>query len=891
MVGFRINVTKIGEKIISRIVYRSVEMNTNTSSVVYVIDLNLPAGRYGIDISMAVYKLTDSGWIKADYELNEENNHLSKEIIVKSYPRAYAKYLSIEETKGGFKVKFYGYGIDRDSNELTYKWDFNGDGVTDYSMEVSNNSNCVFQNKSVEWVYSTSGNKQVIFQVIDEDGLSDSKKLAFGLWHIGEGDFDGDGLSSDEEKIYHTDPENPDTDNDSLPDGYEVRIGSDPLDRDSDDDHLPDNLEVALMVAFGYDPFDKPDTDNDGMINIRDIDSDGDGLYDGDEVICCNPERAEWIDSWSGYNPYSNDTDGDNLEDGEEISRFNTNPLNPDTDDDGLEDDKEIFLSTNPRKRDTDDDGIVDSLDLQPFSGKIEPYIGYYPVFSNMIEPNLVKFNGTVEVYHIQGRAYRKDAINWYKISSSNVRSKFPTANDVLNYDWSPYRALHTTKGETVNPPRGIVEGCIDSFPPYYKVRYYINYTNFRTTFINSKRVTVKSSECGEMWGSLLHVPCYQKGNHTLVMQFSIEPSQDRYYFSENRYTIPAFICKFYNDSSLEEKGSFLEIVVPFVRIDNHVYQVNIPIPKQSDYIYLFLIPVWVSRFDAIQSIRFMRGDIFSFGSLSRMIQIGNEQFLYGYANFEDISYRFSLDDWLDEERYNEDKIFRSLIVQYVNDVYTLDEETVNEYFYRDQQWTLYRLVKKDRERILEIKSLDDFVEEAKKAIKERMEHVENTKSALEDFIDAVEAARDYSSSKQSSPLELGVDVVTSITLRETSTIVAVDNKVVAKMMRLYNPIKAAYQEVKELRVEYGEFKEFLEKARNARRAASGGREIEDISSMRFIKKVVMNRARTLRSPLKSAGFYATTAIGAVEIGVYLYEASQTDDTFEKSYYLASATV
>ena len=199
--------------------------------------------------------------------------------------------------------------------------------------------------------------------------------------------------------------------------------------------------------------------------------------------------------------------------------------------------------------------------------------------------------------------------------------------------------------------------------------------------------------------------------------------------------------------------------------------------------------------------------------------------------------------------------------------------------------------MKKSREEIFKSKSLDEFVEEAKRIIKEKMRHVENTKSAIEDFIDAVEAARSYSSSKQSSPIELGVNIVTSVTLRESSTIVSINNKIVAKMMRLYNPIKAAYQEIEELRVEYGEFKEFLEKARSTRRAAYGERELEDISNMKFIRNVVMNRARTLKSPLRSIGFYATAAIGAVEIGVYIYEASQTDDTFKKSYYLASATV
>ncbi len=42
-------------------------------------------------------------------------------------------------------------------------------------------------------------------------------------------DFDQDGLSNDEEALYGTDPDNPDTDGDGFSDGVEVRSGYDPL--------------------------------------------------------------------------------------------------------------------------------------------------------------------------------------------------------------------------------------------------------------------------------------------------------------------------------------------------------------------------------------------------------------------------------------------------------------------------------------------------------------------------------------------------------------------------------------------------------------------------------------------------------------------------------------
>ncbi|MDQ3694935.1 MAG: hypothetical protein M3464_15105 [Chloroflexota bacterium] len=91
-------------------------------------------------------------------------------------------------------------------------------------------------------------------------------------------DRDGDGLfDEDEETVYETDPDDPDTDGDGASDGEEVYYESDPLDRndrprreDTDGDGLHDADEVNL---YDTDPND-PDTDEDGI-------DDGEEVYDG----------------------------------------------------------------------------------------------------------------------------------------------------------------------------------------------------------------------------------------------------------------------------------------------------------------------------------------------------------------------------------------------------------------------------------------------------------------------------------------------------------------------------------------------------------------------------------------------------------------------------------
>jgi len=84
----------------------------------------------------------------------------------------------------------------------------------------------------------------------------------------GRGDRDFDGISNcTERKVLGTSVRDPDTDGDGLDDGDEVLAGTDPLDMDSDDDGLMDGTEMDL----GTDPLDM-DSDDDGMDDGSDPD-------------------------------------------------------------------------------------------------------------------------------------------------------------------------------------------------------------------------------------------------------------------------------------------------------------------------------------------------------------------------------------------------------------------------------------------------------------------------------------------------------------------------------------------------------------------------------------------------------------------------------------------
>ncbi len=96
----------------------------------------------------------------------------------------------------------------------------------------------------------------------------------------------------------NSDPLNADTDGDGLSDGQETAIGTSPAKADTDGDGMPDGWEVQ----FGLDPLSiegddgaDGDPDNDGLDNLNEhelganptlVDTDGDGLTDGEEAVC-----------------------------------------------------------------------------------------------------------------------------------------------------------------------------------------------------------------------------------------------------------------------------------------------------------------------------------------------------------------------------------------------------------------------------------------------------------------------------------------------------------------------------------------------------------------------------------------------------------------------------
>ncbi len=171
-----------------------------------------------------------------------------------------------------------------------------------------------------------------------------------------------------------------DTDGDGLSDPLETTLHSDLRDRDSDDDGLLDGDE--------RNPSD--DTDGDERINVLDVDSDNDVLYDGTESgkDCRQPDTqpghcvADADLGATTTSPVVADSDHGGARDGNEDNNLDgkidagerdptvghgaDDPGIPDTDGDGLSDPTEGHIGSDPNDADSDDDGVSDGKEANP---------------------------------------------------------------------------------------------------------------------------------------------------------------------------------------------------------------------------------------------------------------------------------------------------------------------------------------------------------------------------------------------------------------------------------------------------------------------------------------------------------------------------------------------
>ncbi len=227
---------------------------------------------------------------------------------------------------------------------------------------------------TTEFRFALLTNNEYVSYVLDDDLASPTGALADAWTDFTTIDGDQDGLTTPEEILLGSDPDDTDSDNDGVSDYDEVYLhGTDPTACDHDNDGLPDGLELGVSA-----PLDDTDTsagcfsadeDTSTVTGARTPDSDNGGLVDGDEDRNSNGN----LDSWeTDPNDPSDDVDADAdgiadaIEDQCDLGGPST-----DRDNDGIPDLIEGLVDTDGDGTpdfcdpDSDGDGIPDSEEGQ----------------------------------------------------------------------------------------------------------------------------------------------------------------------------------------------------------------------------------------------------------------------------------------------------------------------------------------------------------------------------------------------------------------------------------------------------------------------------------------------------------------------------------------------
>ncbi|MEQ9425564.1 MAG: MopE-related protein, partial [Cyclobacteriaceae bacterium] len=237
--------------------------------------------------------------------------------------------------------------------------DVDGDGLSDGAETDNDNPQSIFDNP-----FGVQGCGDECPTFANPEVLSPFKADSDG-----DGRSDGDEVNGGDAQI-KTDPTVADSDGDGLNDGDEISLGTDPNDEDSDDDGLTDFEEADSETGTGTDP-------NSAHSDATTDFPQGDGINDGDEI---NGTR-NGQDGFPVTDPLKIDSDNDGLKDGDEDD---PDPNDPDFDNDGLLDGEEVtgfaydetsesfttqFTLDNasildPNDPDSDDDGICDGAEI-----------------------------------------------------------------------------------------------------------------------------------------------------------------------------------------------------------------------------------------------------------------------------------------------------------------------------------------------------------------------------------------------------------------------------------------------------------------------------------------------------------------------------------------------
>lgn len=275
-----------------------------------------------------------------------------------------------------------------------------------------------------------------------------------------------------------------------------------------------------------------------------------------------------------------------------------------DTDGDGLFDMVEYALGTDPRNPDTDGDGIIDGKDLAPLYGAASygPFELSYPA-------------GGVEVkqdYLAAGLFGRSKVEKWLagyqttytgdRGTRSSVIDDAQVRRDIEARSAGGQFAVRSAKAKGAASSIGTHHYQKTFFPSRYTIDYDFRAQPYEVGFRNQVAVTLPDRQNRPLASRALPVKVAANQTSLVILQFSVDAGADRYQDAPGDYVTPACSYQVFDGTDLLAADLVLDDVATGALLNKHAYEVRLTLPKlvasagtTRDWTVV-VTPLWLAR-------------------------------------------------------------------------------------------------------------------------------------------------------------------------------------------------------------------------------------------------------------------------------------------------------